>query len=96
MTPALARHRGSGWEEYDLLNAKTHRWFQRSICFYSPRYIMKVDDDTYVRLHKLWAALLTHPPHNLYFGDVYENVAASDVDRKAHQVTPVAWPLLAP
>jgi len=73
-------------EAYDALNQKTHRWFQRSTCFWQPDYVLKVDDDVYVRLHKLYAAILSHPPHNLYFGDVYENVEVHGDDEKKNGV----------
>ena len=73
-------------EDYDRLNQKTHRWLQRSTCFHIPDYIIKVDDDTYLRLHKMYEAIISHPPHNLYMGDFYENVGVHGDDGKKHKV----------
>lgn len=73
-------------EDYDLLNQKTHKWFQRSICFYIPTYVVKVDDDTYVRFTKFYEELKKLAPHDLYIGDIYENIGAGGNDDKEHKV----------
>jgi len=52
----------------------TRIWFQRSACFYVPQFLIKVSDDTYVRVPELMEALQKKQQHKLYWGHIHEDV----------------------